>query len=82
MTEQMTDNRRVVLEAITSVAPDTDPASIDADEDLWYALDLDSMDQLGVMVAIGKRLGVEIPEAAYPDLISIDDLVAYLDRTA
>ena len=71
-------DRQLVLDAIASVAPDVDPATIEPDEDLWYALELDSMDQLNIMVAIGQRTGVEIPEADYPKLLSLDDLTAYL----
>lgn len=81
----MTDEGRqsvldIVLDAIASVAPDVDPTTVDPAEDVWYALDLDSMDQLGVMIAIGRRTGIEIPEADYPQLESIDDMVAYLTK--
>lgn len=70
--------RTVVIDAIMSVAPDTAPSTIDPTEDVWYALDLDSMDQLNIMVAIGERTGVEIPEIDYPRLESIDQLTNYL----
>lgn len=68
----------VVHLAITTVAPDTDPSVINKDDDLWYTLDLDSMDQLNVMVAIGERLGVEIPEADYQRLETLDQLVGFV----
>ena len=73
-------DRQTVLGAITTVAPDVDPSTIDPDDDLWYALELDSMDQLGVMIAIRDRTGIEIPEAEYAALITLDDLVACLGR--
>jgi len=74
--------RATVIAAIMSVAPDTDPETVDPDEDVWYALDLDSMDQLNIMVAVGKRTGVEIPEVDYPKLQTIADLTGYLTVTA
>lgn len=70
--------REVAIAAIASVAPDTEPASVDPDEDVWYALDLDSMDQLNVMIAVGQRTGIEIPESEYPRLQSIAALSRYL----
>ena len=77
----MTDPRQIVLDAITSVAPDVDPGTVDPGDDVWYALDLDSMDRLDIMVAISRRAGVDIPEAEYPDLVSIDDIVSHLTGT-
>lgn len=73
--------RAAVIDAIMSVAPDTDPSTVDPTDDVWYSLDLDSMDQLNVMVAIGERTGVEIPEVDYPRLESIDQLTGYLAST-
>ncbi len=70
--------RATVIAAISSVAPDTEPETIDPKEDVWYALDLDSMDQLNVMIAVGEQTGVEIPEADYPWLETIDALTRYL----
>jgi acyl carrier protein len=70
--------RQTALASIVAVAPDADPTSLDPDEDLWYALDLDSMDQLSVMVAISERTGIEIPEVDYPKLRSLNGLVDYL----
>lgn len=81
MTETNHDGTLAALhDAIVSVAPDTDPQTLDPSEDLWYALDLDSMDQLNVMIAIGRRLQVEIPEADYPRLESLQQLVDYVQR--
>lgn len=71
-------DRQIVVDAIVDVAPDADPATVEPDEDLWYALELDSMDQLRVMTAIGERLGTEIPESAFASLLSLDDLVTYV----
>lgn len=67
-----------VAEAIAEVAPDIDVAAIDPDEDLWYGYELDSMDQVNIMVAISQRTGVEIPEAEYPKLRSLAALDAYV----
>ena len=70
--------RRVVLEELSNIAPETDPASIDPGADLREELDIDSMDFLNFITALHKRLGAAIPEADYPKLFTIDDAVDYL----
>ena len=68
----------VVLDVIQSVAPEIDPASIAATRPLRNQVDLDSMDWLNVLVALHERTGVDIPEADYARLHTLDDLVGYL----
>lgn len=76
----MTNDQAAALldAAIGDVAPDVDLSEVTPDDDLWFSLDLDSMDQLNVMVAIRDRSGIDIPEADYPKLITLADTVAYL----
>ena len=74
--------RQTVIAAIASVAPDTAPETVDPHEDIWYALDLDSMDQLNVMIAVEDRTGIEIPEVDYPKLETIGQLTEYLTAAA
>jgi acyl carrier protein len=70
--------RDVVIRALTDVAPDIDPATIDPVTDLTEQLDIDSMDFLNIVVAVHKQTGIEIPERDYPKLLTLDDAVAYL----
>ena len=51
------DIRRVVLEELSNIAPETDPAGIDPGTDLREALDIDFMDFLNFITALHKRLG-------------------------
>ena len=70
--------RKVVIGAVTDVAPEIDPAGIDADTALADQLDIDSMDFLNIIVAINEQTGIEIPERDYPRLSTLNDAVAYL----
>ena len=70
--------REVVLDVLGDVAPDVERGAVPRDRDLARALDLDSMDQLNVLVGIGARLGFEIPEADAARLRTLDQLVGYL----
>jgi acyl carrier protein len=70
--------RGVVITALTRVAPELDPASVRPRVPFRDQFDLDSIDFLNFVIALHVRLGVEIPEADYRRLQTIDDAVAYL----
>ncbi len=70
--------RKTVIDALTRIAPEIDPASIEPGSGFRDQLDLDSMDFLNFVLAVHDRLGVEIPEADYPHLSTLDGAVAYL----
>jgi len=72
--------RAAVLSALGGVAPEVDLTQLDRTADLREAIEIDSMDFLNLAIAVGKATGVEVPEADYPRLSSIDDWVAYLAR--
>ncbi len=82
MTAAQDNMRQVVIDALTEVAPDVDPTTIDPGAELVQELDIDSMDFLNVIVAIHEQTGIEIPERDYPKLSTLDDAVSYLDAHA
>ena len=59
--------------------PDLDARALKADASLRHALAADSMDVLNLVVAIHDEFGVDIPEADYP---KIDTLDGCLDNLA
>jgi acyl carrier protein len=76
----MTDEeiKALVLRELCNIAPEIDSAQIDPAVNLRDQVDLDSMNVLDLMIAIHEATGVEIPEADYPKILSLDDLVGYL----
>lgn len=76
MTE--TELRRTVLETLGEIAPEADLEAVPPDADLREELDLDSMDFLNFVIALHEKLGVDIPEADYPQLGTLDGAVGYL----
>jgi acyl carrier protein len=72
--------RAAIFEVLSTIAPETDPASIQPDEPLREQVDLDSFDFLNVIIALNERLGVEIPESDYRELVTLNGMVAYLVR--
>jgi acyl carrier protein len=67
-----------VLKLLATIAPELDAASLRADKPLRNQIDLDSMDWLNFLVALHERLKVDIPEADYGKLATLDQLLAYL----
>jgi acyl carrier protein len=70
--------RATVLRALGEIAPEADLASLEADVPFRDQLDLDSMDLLNVVVGLHGALGVDIPEADYPKLATLEACVTYL----
>lgn len=72
------DLRATVLRVLGEIAPEADLAALHADVGFRDQLDLDSMDLLNFVVGLHEALGVEIPEADYPKLATLDACVGYL----
>lgn len=76
MTEPI--DKHTVIEILSSIAPEADFAALNGDEDLREALDLDSMDFMNFVIALHERTGIDIPEADYPTLRTLDGAITYL----
>ena len=72
--------RASVVEALLDVAPDVDATTLDPETPFRDQFDFDSMDQLNFVVGLHRHLGVDVPEADYPQLATLDGCVAYLLR--
>jgi len=70
--------RTRVVGVIKSIAPEVEEGELRADRPLRDQVDLDSMDWLNVLVAVHEKLKVDIPEAEYRKLVTLNDIVAYL----
>jgi acyl carrier protein len=72
--------RALIYDILSGIAPEADPATVSGGEDLREALDLDSMDFMNFVVGLHERIGIDIPEADYPRLRTLDGAIAYLGR--
>ncbi len=72
------DIRTVLTEELGNIAPEMDLQTLDPAADLREALDIDSMDFLNFVIAVHRRLAVDIPELDYPKLITFDGAMGYL----
>jgi acyl carrier protein len=73
------DIKDLILEIIKDIDEDADFATLQADQPLRDQLDLDSMDFLDIVMELRKRHKLQIPEADYPQLASLDSCVNYLE---
>ena len=72
--------RAVALATLLSIAPEVEADALRGDRPLRSQVDLDSMDWLNFLLGLHEKLKVEIPEADYARLVTLDDVVAYLQR--
>jgi acyl carrier protein len=73
------DLRRVVQQELGRLAPEADLASVPPKARLREELDLDSFDFARFVTAIDERLGVQIKEADYARLETLDGCLDYLE---
>jgi acyl carrier protein len=70
--------RNAMLEALRTVAPESEPDKLADDARFRDELDIDSMDFLKVVVALHAAAGIDIPEADYAKVQTMGGAVAYL----
>ena len=70
--------RQAIVEVLAEVAPDAEPGSLPGDADLRDALELDSLDFLNFVEALGERSGRRIDEDDYPQLATLDGGAKFL----
>lgn len=70
--------KKIILDIISTVAPDADLSDVKEDVRLRDQLDLDSMDFLDIVMELRKRYQIEVPKEDYTELASLDSCAAYL----
>ena len=71
--------RAAILDALADIAPEIDPPSLRGDLDLRQQVDVDSMDMLNLVIGVHQRTGVDIPEAEYPRLTTLDAIATFVE---
>jgi len=70
--------KKLVIDIISDIAPDEDLSSVKPEIRLRDQLQLDSMDFLDIVMELRKRHGIEVPEADYGQLASLESCAEYL----
>jgi len=70
--------RALLVKHLGRIAPEIPVDDIDRSADLREEFDIDSMDFMTLITALGKELSLPMPEADYDQMRSFDELLAYL----
>ncbi len=70
--------RKAVLNIIADIAMDEDTSNLKDDVALREQLDLDSMDFLDIVMELKKKYKIEVPQADFPKLATLNSCVDYL----
>ena len=73
----ITDAPTAVRQALARIAPEADLDGLPLDADLQEELDLDSMDFLNFLIALGELTGVSVPESDYAQVRTFRDCGEY-----
>ena len=71
--------KELLVEIIQEILPDEDCSNLDPDIKLKEQLGLDSMDFLDIVMELRKRYGIEVPEADYANLATVNSCIDYLE---
>jgi acyl carrier protein len=71
---------KTLVRVLSRIAPEVDPDSIDRDEPLQRALDIDSYDFLNLLVGVRDELGITVEEADYDKVRTFQGLVRFLAK--
>jgi acyl carrier protein len=75
--------RQTVLGVLKEIAPEADLSRLAPDAPIRDQLDVDSIDFMRFLIALNEKLHVDVPEADYPKVASVNGLLGYLgDRLA
>jgi acyl carrier protein len=73
--------RTLIREEILRLAPEAEISAVADESDLREALDLDSMDIFNLVIALSKRLGIDIPDADAGRLVTLGGGADYLTES-
>ncbi len=72
--------KKIIIEQILEVAPEISEDEIDDNKNIQRSLELDSFDFLKILTALNEKLGVEVPEADYGKVDTLENMVHYFDE--
>jgi acyl carrier protein len=70
--------QKTLVTLLAAIAPELEAEAMLPDQPLRQLVDLDSMDWLNFLVSINEHFGVTIPEADYARLVTLNDVLDYL----
>ena len=78
MSKDRASLKQTALDVLHSIAPEVDTGALKPAVPLRKQVDLDSMDWLNFLIGLNQRLGITIPESDYAQLVTLDNVLDYL----
>ncbi|MEA3372855.1 MAG: phosphopantetheine-binding protein [Campylobacterota bacterium] len=72
--------KNTIIEQILEIAPEIEEEEIEPNENLQRSLEIDSFDFLKVLTALNEHLGVEVPEADYGKVDTLEHMADYFSE--
>lgn len=72
------DIKQTLLGRLKSIAPDTEPSTLQPDDNIRQTLGIDSFDFLQFIVGLEEAFGIQTPEEDYGKIQTLKDLLAYV----
>ena len=69
--------KQIITEQILEIAPEINEEDIDPNAHIQRSLEIDSFDFLRILTALNKEIGVEVPEADYSKVDTLDHMTDY-----
>ncbi|MGE5697268.1 MAG: acyl carrier protein [Candidatus Sericytochromatia bacterium] len=79
MTADQAQIKATILRELARIAPEAELATLAPDVDFRDQLDIDSFDFLNLIIRLHEALNVDVPEADYPKLATLDGAIVYLE---
>lgn len=70
--------KKTIFQLLKQIAPDTEPETLQPDENIRATLDIDSFDTLQFLVSLNEKMKIEIPEEDYGKIATLKTLVDYI----
>ena len=72
--------KNAIIRNILEVAPDLEESEIEPNANLQRSLEIDSFDFLKILTALNEEIGVEVPEADYSKVDTLENMAEYFSR--
>lgn len=69
--------KQSIIKEILQIAPDINEDDILPEENIQRSLEIDSFDFLKILTALYEQLGIEVPEADYSKVDTLDHMIGY-----
>ena len=69
--------KNIIIKTILEIAPDIEEDEIEENENIQRSLEIDSFDFLKILTAMNEELGVEVPEADYSKVDTLEHMADY-----